>query len=99
MLKAPVTSIPSPPVAPPMQEENVQMPVVSDVQAPLMATPCELAAPLPPVPLTLIGPVPLETVVAMFIPSLAVLLGPPVPINVMVPLVVVLSVPPVREIP
>ena len=82
-----------------MQEENVQMPVVSDVQAPLMATPCELAAPLPPVPLTLIGPVPLVTVVAIFTPSLAVLLGPPVPINVMVPLVVVLSVPPVREIP
>ena len=39
VLKAPVTSIPSPPAVPPTQEENVQVPVVSDVQVPLIATP------------------------------------------------------------
>ena len=99
VLKAPVTSIPSPPVAPPIQEENVQAPVVNDAQVPLMATPCEFTAPLPPVPLTLIGPVALETVEPILTPSLAVELGPPVPISVIVPLVVVLSVPPVSEIP
>ena len=56
-------------------------------------------APLPPVPLTLMGPVALLTVVAILTPALAVVLGPPVPIRVIVPLVVVLKVPPVREIP
>ena len=56
-------------------------------------------APLPPVPLTLIGPVALVTVVAILTPTLAVVLGPPVPISVIVPLVVVLKVPPVREMP
>ncbi len=47
----------------------------------------------------MIGPVPLVIVVAIFTPALALLLGPPVPINVMAPLVVVLSVPAVNEIP
>ena len=99
VVKAAPTLIPLPPVAPPMHEENVQVPVVRDVQAPLIATPCELTAPLPPVPLTLIGPVALETVEPILTPSLAVELGPPVPISVIVPLVVVLRVPPVSEIP
>ena len=99
VVKAAPTLIPLPPVAPPMQEENVQAPVVNDAQVPLMATPCEFTAPLPPVPLTLIGPVALETVEPILTPSLAVELGPPVPISVIVPLVVVLSVPPVSEIP
>ena len=39
VLNAAATLIPLPPVAPAMQEENVQSPVVSDVQAPLMLTP------------------------------------------------------------
>ncbi len=47
----------------------------------------------------MIGPVALVIVPAIFTPMLAVLLGPPVPMSVIVPLVVVLSVPPVREIP
>ncbi len=38
-------------------------------------------------------------VVAIFTPALALLLGPPVPLSVIVPLVVVLSVPPVKEMP
>ncbi len=47
----------------------------------------------------MIGPVALVIVVAIFTPALALLLGPPVPMSVMVPLVVVLSVPAVRKIP
>ena len=39
VVKAAPTLIPLPPVAPPMHEENVQVPVVRDVQAPLIATP------------------------------------------------------------
>ncbi len=47
----------------------------------------------------MIGPVALVTVVAILTPALAVLLGPPVPMSVIVPLVVVLNVPAVNEIP
>ena len=45
------------------------------------------------------GPVTLETVEPIFTPSLALLLGPPVPLRVIAPLPPVLSVPPVSEIP
>ena len=37
--KSPLTSMPLPPVVPPMQEENVQVPVVKEVQVPLISTP------------------------------------------------------------
>lgn len=99
LLKAAATFRPLPPVAPAIHEEKVKSPVVNEVHEPLIVTPCEATAPLPPVPLILIGPVALVIVVAILTPALALLLGPPVPINVMVPLVVVLRVPPVREIP
>ena len=49
--------------------------------------------------MTLTGPVTLETVEPIFTPSLALLLGPPVPLRVIAPLPPVLSVPPVSEIP
>ena len=37
--KSPLTSSPLPPVAPPIQEEKVQVPVVKEVQVPLISTP------------------------------------------------------------
>jgi hypothetical protein len=39
VVKAALTLIPLPPVVPPKQEEKVKSPDVSDVQAPLIATP------------------------------------------------------------
>ena len=37
--KSPLTSIPLPPVAPPMQEEKVHNPAVKEAQVPLISTP------------------------------------------------------------
>ena len=37
--KSPLTSSPLPPVAPPIQEEKVQVPVVKEIQVPLISTP------------------------------------------------------------